>query len=160
MNIAIPAGGFGEASMNVSGNYENIMFLETLKEGVGEAKLDSINEVVSPFVGTSATVTGNLEDKDKSVILIVLKGDEWATDAALADAIVYIDTTVTFDDPVTTVDGTPDYKKGDVVRIEKTFTYEKVSTPPARYSMGTIINAMKNIASQIEDPELKKRMRE
>ena len=54
----------------------------------------------------------------------------------------------------------PDYKKGDVVRIEKTFTYEKVSTPPARYSMGTIINAMKNIASQIEDPELKKRMRE
>ena len=113
MNIAIPAGGFGEASMNVSGNYENIMFLETLKEGAGEAKLDSINEVVSPFVGTSATVTGNLEDKDKSVMLIVLKGDEWATDAALADAIVYIDTTVTFDDPVTTVDGTPDYKKGD-----------------------------------------------
>ena len=54
----------------------------------------------------------------------------------------------------------PDYKKGDVVKIEKTFTYEKVSTPPARYSMGTIINAMKNIASQIEDPELKKRMRE
>ena len=77
MNIAIPAGGFGEASMNVSGNYENIMFLETLKEGVGEAKLDSINEVVSPFVGTSATVTGNLEDKDKSVILIVPEDIPW-----------------------------------------------------------------------------------
>ena len=48
----------------------------------------------------------------------------------------------------------PDYKKGDVVRIEKTFTYEKVSTPPARYSMGTIINAMKNILkTSIDSPK-------
>jgi len=54
----------------------------------------------------------------------------------------------------------PDYKPGDVVKIDLNEIYEKVSTPPARYTMGTIINAMKNIASQVEDPELKKRMRE
>ena len=54
----------------------------------------------------------------------------------------------------------PAYKTGDIVKIDKNIVYEKISTPPARYTMGTIINAMKNIASQITDPELKKRMRE
>ena len=112
-NISIPVGGFGEESMTVSEEYANVMFLTSLKEGNGEAELDSVNEIVSPFVGTNATVTGNLADKDKPVMLIALKGDEWATDAILAEAIVYIDTTVTLEDPVTTVDGTPDYKKGD-----------------------------------------------
>lgn len=54
----------------------------------------------------------------------------------------------------------PEYKTGDIVKIEKSLVYEKKSSPPARYSMGSIIDAMKNIASQVEDPELKKVMRE
>lgn len=54
----------------------------------------------------------------------------------------------------------PVHSEGDVVKIEKTVSYEKVSSPPARYSMGSIINAMKNIASQVTDPELKKVMKE
>lgn len=54
----------------------------------------------------------------------------------------------------------PDYNKGDKVKIDANIVYEKVSTPPARYTTGTIIKAMKNIASEISDPELKKRMRE
>lgn len=54
----------------------------------------------------------------------------------------------------------PEYRTGDIVKIDANITYEKTSTPPARYTMGTIINAMKNIASQVTDPELKKRMRE
>ena len=54
----------------------------------------------------------------------------------------------------------PEYNTGDIVKIDANVTYEKTSTPPARYTMGTIINAMKNIASQVTDPELKKRMRE
>ena len=54
----------------------------------------------------------------------------------------------------------PEYQTGDTVKIDTNVTYEKTSTPPARYTMGTIINAMKNIASQITDPELKKRMKE
>ena len=113
MNVVIPAGGFGEKSMTTSKNYDNVIFLETLKEGSDEAELDSVNEIVSPFVGTNATVKGNLSAEDKIVTLIVLKGDSWETDAHLADAIVYMDTTETLGDPVTTVDGTPDYKKGD-----------------------------------------------
>lgn len=54
----------------------------------------------------------------------------------------------------------PEHKKGDVVKIDKNMSYEKKSSPPARYSTGTIITAMKNIASQVTDPELKKVMRE
>lgn len=54
----------------------------------------------------------------------------------------------------------PVYNSGDIVQIDANVVYEKTSTPPTRYTMGTIINAMKNIASQITDPELKKRMRE
>ena len=54
----------------------------------------------------------------------------------------------------------PEYKKGDIVKIDTNLVYEKVSSPPARYSTGTIIKAMKNIASQVADPELKKRMKE
>lgn len=54
----------------------------------------------------------------------------------------------------------PDYKVGDIVQIDENLVYEKKSSPPARFSTGTIIKAMKNIASQITDPELKKRMKE
>ena len=54
----------------------------------------------------------------------------------------------------------PEYRSGDIVKIDANIVYEKTSTPPTRYTMGTIINAMKNIASQIDDPELKKRMKE
>lgn len=50
----------------------------------------------------------------------------------------------------------PEYKSGDIVKIEKSYVVEKVSAPPARYTTGTIIKAMKNIASQVTDPELKK----
>ena len=50
----------------------------------------------------------------------------------------------------------PEYKTGDIVKIEKNIVYEKVSTPPARYTMGTIINAMKNIGSQVPDEKLRK----
>ena len=113
MNVEIPAGGFGEKTMPVLGIYDNVIFLETLKEGKDQSELDSANQAVSPFVGKKSSVAGNLADEGKTVDLIVLKGDEWKTDADLAKAIVYMDTTVTLDDPVTTVDGTPDYKKGD-----------------------------------------------
>lgn len=54
----------------------------------------------------------------------------------------------------------PEYKAGDIVKIEKSYVVEKVSAPPARYTTGTIIKAMKNIASQITEPELKKLMKE
>lgn len=49
----------------------------------------------------------------------------------------------------------PEYKTGDVVKIEKSYVVEKVSAPPARYTMGTIIKAMKNVANQVTDPVLK-----
>lgn len=54
----------------------------------------------------------------------------------------------------------PEYKVGAIVKIEQSIPYEKKSSPPARYSTGSIIEAMKNIASQVTDPELKKVMRE
>lgn len=54
----------------------------------------------------------------------------------------------------------PEYSVGDIVKITKNFVCEKKSAPPARYSTGTIIKAMKNIASQVTDDNLKKVMRE
>lgn len=54
----------------------------------------------------------------------------------------------------------PVHKPGDIVKIEKNMSYEKKSSPPARYSTGSIIEAMKKIANQVTDPELKKVMRE
>ena len=127
MNVSIPAGAFGEQSMSVSASYANVLFVEGLKEGSGEAELDSLNEIISQFTGIAATVTGNLTDKEKPVMLIVLKGDEWANDTALADSIVYIDFTTTKDTSPTTVDGTP-YQKGDYqfdVNFNATFASDK-----------------------------------
>lgn len=54
----------------------------------------------------------------------------------------------------------PEHQSGDIVQIEQNIVYEKNSQPPARYTMGTIINAMKNIGNTIEDPALKKLMKE
>lgn len=54
----------------------------------------------------------------------------------------------------------PEHKSGDIVKIDSNEIYEKTSQPPARYTTGTIIKAMKNIGNSIEDPELKKLMRE
>lgn len=54
----------------------------------------------------------------------------------------------------------PEHKTGDIVQIDENIVYEKTSQPPARYTMGTIINAMKNIGNTIEDAELKKLMKE
>ena len=54
----------------------------------------------------------------------------------------------------------PDLKAGDNVPIKENKIQEKVSRPPDRYTMGTIIKAMKNIASEVDDVELKKIMKE
>lgn len=53
-----------------------------------------------------------------------------------------------------------EYSKGDSVSVKSNETVERVSAPPSRYTMGTIIKAMKNIANEVKDPDLKKRMKE
>ena len=54
----------------------------------------------------------------------------------------------------------PEHKAGDVIDIEANVVYEKISKPPARYTMGTIINAMKNIGSNVADPKMKAALKE
>ena len=54
----------------------------------------------------------------------------------------------------------PNYKENDVVPIQENTVYEKVSRPPERYTLGSIIKAMKNIASEVDDASLKKIMKE
>ena len=54
----------------------------------------------------------------------------------------------------------PTHAKGDIVGIDKSEVYEKKTAPPKRYTTGSIIDAMKGIAKQISDPDLKKLMKE
>ena len=61
-------------------------------------------------------------------------------------------------EPVDTI--IPDYKINDTVEILENKTFEKTSKPPERYTMGSIIKAMKNIANEVDNVELKKIMRE
>ena len=54
----------------------------------------------------------------------------------------------------------PEYHKGDLLDIASFEAVERKTAPPKRYSLGTIIDAMVSIAKYIEDPELKKQMKE
>jgi DNA topoisomerase-3 len=55
----------------------------------------------------------------------------------------------------------PKHEAGDIVKIEINEIYEKQSKPPARYTLGTIITAMKNIANRVpaENEALRKVLR-
>jgi DNA topoisomerase-3 len=55
----------------------------------------------------------------------------------------------------------PEHKAGDIVKIDINEVYEKQSKPPARYTLGTIITAMKNIANRVppENEALRKVLR-
>lgn len=126
-NIFIPSGGYGEVSMTTTQSYDNVLFLESVKEDDGESELDSICELITPFIDETATVTGNLTDKNIPVMLIVLKGDDWVDDTELANSIMYIDFTTTKDTSASTVDGIP-YQKGDYefeVTFPASFTTDK-----------------------------------
>lgn len=50
----------------------------------------------------------------------------------------------------------PPVEKGDLITAKSILPQEKNTTPPKRLTQTTLINAMQNIASQIEDKELKK----
>jgi DNA topoisomerase-3 len=50
----------------------------------------------------------------------------------------------------------PNLEEGDVVTAQKMDKKQKDTTPPKRLTQATLINAMRNIANQIEDKELKK----
>ena len=54
----------------------------------------------------------------------------------------------------------PALEKGAAVQIEEARVVDKKTRPPARYTEGTLIRAMTNIASVIEDPETKKILKE
>lgn len=50
----------------------------------------------------------------------------------------------------------PNLEKGDSITAKNMKKAEKTTKPPARLTQASLIAAMKNIGSQIEDPELKK----
>lgn len=50
----------------------------------------------------------------------------------------------------------PDLSEGDTVTAEKIEPIERTTVPPKRLTQATLLNAMENIAKQIEDPELRK----
>lgn len=50
----------------------------------------------------------------------------------------------------------PDLQEGESITAEKITPVEKTTKAPKRMTQADLISAMKNIASQIEDPELKK----
>lgn len=54
----------------------------------------------------------------------------------------------------------PPLSKGDKIPVLSSEPYEKKSSPPTRYTTGSIIQAMISIGNQIEDSNLKKLMKE
>ena len=54
----------------------------------------------------------------------------------------------------------PLVKKGESVECKDAKVEFKKTTPPARYTEGTLIQAMTNIHNLVDDPELKKRLKE
>lgn len=54
----------------------------------------------------------------------------------------------------------PLLKKGELVECKDAKVEFKKTTPPARYTEGTLIQAMTNIHHIVDDPELKKRLKE
>lgn len=54
----------------------------------------------------------------------------------------------------------PNITKGDTLKVIDTRIEDKLTQPPARYTEGTLIQAMKNIGKTVENPTLKKRLKE
>lgn len=54
----------------------------------------------------------------------------------------------------------PALRDGEAVTCESASCQSKKTTPPARFTEGTLIQAMTNIHQLVEDPELKKRLKE
>lgn len=54
----------------------------------------------------------------------------------------------------------PALTNGEAVACESASVESKKTTPPARFTEGTLIQAMTNIHQLVEDPELKKRLKE
>ena len=54
----------------------------------------------------------------------------------------------------------PSMRKGDAVTAERTGIDSKRTTPPSRFTDGTLIEAMKSIHKFVSDPEIKKKLKE
>lgn len=54
----------------------------------------------------------------------------------------------------------PDLNEGDKITAKKIDPVEKNTTPPKRLTQATLLDAMKNVARQIEDKELKKSLQD
>ena len=54
----------------------------------------------------------------------------------------------------------PLLKKGEAVQCQSANVEFKKTTPPARFTEGTLIQAMTNIHNLVDDPELKRRLKE
>lgn len=54
----------------------------------------------------------------------------------------------------------PNLKKGDSVTVIEARIEQKQTQPPKRYTEGTLIQAMKNIGKTVENPALKKRLKD
>ncbi len=54
----------------------------------------------------------------------------------------------------------PELHEGGVVKCSKALVHSKKTTPPSRYTEGSLIAAMTNIHQLVDDPELKKRLKE
>jgi len=54
----------------------------------------------------------------------------------------------------------PLLKQGDALHVAGTTVKDKMTQPPSRYTEGTLIQAMKNIGKFVENPVLRKRLKE
>ena len=54
----------------------------------------------------------------------------------------------------------PPLRQGEAIRCESTRVHEKQTTPPKHFTEATLLDAMTSIARYVQDPEIKKVLRE
>lgn len=94
--------------------------------------------------------------EEKTVLLVDIDGNEFKTNGKI---LVNKGWTELYNRKSTDAE-LPPLSKGDSITVSKYEADEKTTTPPARLTQATLIDAMENIAKYIEDKDMKKVMKE
>lgn len=95
-------------------------------------------------------------EEEKTVVIVDISGHDFKTNGKI---ILNKGWTSIYDKKTTDVE-LPELKKGDMVTVIDFKAAEKTTTPPARFTQATLLDAMVNIAKYIEDKKLQSVMKD
>lgn len=116
---------------------------------------DEINILTLIYKRLAAVFMNPLKE-EKTVLIVDIDGNEFKTNGKI---LVDKGWTALYNRKSTDME-LPPLLKGDPITVSRYETDEKTTTPPARLTQATLIDAMENIAKYIEDKDKKKIMKE